>query len=57
MVPHVLIPYNALAKDVLKVIWLAPAHPNDVDIAKTFFSQKSGNSIDVIKSQIPFRKI
>ena len=57
MVPHVLIPYNALAKDLLKVIWLAPAHPNEVDIAKTFFSQKSGKPIEVIKSRIPFRKI
>jgi Protein of unknown function (DUF2971) len=57
MVPYVLMPYNVLAKDLLQEIWLAPAHPNEVDIAKTFFSQKSGKPIEVIKSQIPFRKI
>jgi hypothetical protein len=55
--PYVLIPYNALAKNLLKEIWLAPAHPNEVDTAKTDFSQKCGKSIEVIKSQIPFRKI
>jgi hypothetical protein len=44
MLPYILMPYNAnaLAKDLLKEIWLAPAHPNEVDIAKAFFSQKSG---------------
>ena len=54
---YVLMPYNALAKDLLREIWLAPAHPNEVDTAKTFFSQKCGKPIEVIKSQIPFRKI
>jgi hypothetical protein len=41
---YTLMPYsaNALAKDLLKEIWLAPGHPNEVDIAKAFFSQKSG---------------
>jgi hypothetical protein len=44
MLPYILMPYNAnaLAKDLLKEIWLAPAHPNEVDITKAFFSQKSG---------------
>jgi hypothetical protein len=57
MLPYILTQYNALAKDLLKEIWLGPAHPNEVDIAKTFFSQKSGKPIEVIKSQTPFRKI
>lgn len=57
MRPYILMPYNALAKDSLKEIWLGPAHPNEVDIAKTFFSQKSGKTIEIKKSQIPFRKI
>lgn len=57
MLPYVLMPYYALAKDLLKEIRLGPAHPNEVDIAKTFFSQKSGKPIDVRKSQIPFRKM
>jgi hypothetical protein len=57
MVPYVLMPYNALAKDLLQEIWLAPAHPNEVDTAKTFFSQKCGKLVEVKKSQIPFRKI
>ena len=52
--PYVLMPYNDLAKDLLKEIWLAPAHPNE-DTARRFFSQKSGKPIEVIKSQIPFR--
>jgi hypothetical protein len=57
MVPYVLMPYNALAKNLLKEIWLAPAHLNGVDTAKTFFSQETGNPIEVIKSRIPFRKV
>ncbi len=57
MVPYVLMPYNALAKDLLGEIWLAPAHPNEVDTATTFFSQKCGKRVEVKKSQIPFRKI
>ena len=57
MLPYVLMPCNALAKDLLKEIWLAPAHLNEVDTAKTVFSQKSGKPIEVMKSQIPFRKI
>jgi len=57
MVPYVLMPYNVLAKDLLQEIWLAPGHPNEVDTAKTFFSQKCGKLVEVKKSQIPFRKI
>ena len=53
---YVLMPYNALAKDLLREIWLAPAHPNEVDTAKTFFSQKCGKPIEVIKSQFLFEK-
>jgi Protein of unknown function (DUF2971) len=57
MVPYVLMPYDALAKDLVRKIWLAPAHPNEVETAKTFFSQKSGKPIEVIKSRIPFRNV
>jgi hypothetical protein len=57
MVPYILMPYPALAKELVKEIRLGPAHPNEVDTAKTFFAQKSGQTIDVIKSQIPFRKV
>ena len=55
--PYVLMPYSALAKDVLKEIWLGPAHPNEVDSAKVFFSRRSGKPIEVVKSRIPFREI
>jgi hypothetical protein len=54
--PYVLMLYNDLAKNLLKEIWLAPAHPSE-DTARRFFSQKSGKPIELIKSQIPFRKI
>jgi len=53
--PYILMNYDALAKDLLKEIWLA--HPKEADVAKTFFSHNSGKPIEVLKSRIPFPKI
>jgi hypothetical protein len=55
--PYIVMPYSALAQGLLRQIRLGPAHPNEVDFAKTFFCQKSGKPVEVIKSQIPFRNI
>jgi Protein of unknown function (DUF2971) len=55
--PYVILEYPDLSKKLLREVWLGPASPSDVDVARIFFSQKAGQSVTVRKSEIPFRTV